>query len=144
VIGRPAPAQLVHDRLVHLAHELGRPVVVDPRHRRVAPHAARVRTPIAVEDALVVLRRRERDGALAVAQGEQRQLLAVEELLQHHLRLAEALLGEEDVEGGARRPLVLGDDHALSRREHVGLEHGRVRRTGQVDHRLLAIPEEHV
>ena len=36
---------------------------------------------VAVEDALVVLRRGQRERALAVAQREQRQLLAVEELL---------------------------------------------------------------
>ena len=95
-------------------------------HRRVAPHSAGVRPLVAVEDALVVLRRRERHRALAVAQREQRQLLALQELLQHDLGLAEALLGEEHVHRLARLALVLGDDHALARGEHVGLEHRRV------------------
>ena len=50
---------------------------------------------VAVEDALVVLRRRQRHRALAVAEGQQRQLLPLEELLEHDLVVAEAPLAEE-------------------------------------------------
>ena len=57
---------------------------------------------VRVEDALVVLGGRERHRALAVADREQRQLLALEELLEHDLGVPEAAFAEEDVEGGAR------------------------------------------
>ena len=140
----PAPAELVDDRLVHGGRDLARAVRVDARHRRVAPHAARVRPLVAVEDSLVVLRRRQRHRALAVAEREERQLLALEELLEDDLGLAEALLGEEDVDRLARLALVLGDDHALARREHVRLQHGRVRRAREVRRRLLAVAEQDV
>ena len=46
-------------------------------------------------------------------------------------RLAEAPLGEEDVDRLARLGLRRADDHALARREPVGLEHGRDRRRGR-------------
>ena len=45
-----------------------------PRHhrrRRIGAHAAGIRARVAVADALVVLRRGERDGGLAVAQREE-------------------------------------------------------------------------
>ena len=98
----------------------------------------------AVEDALVVLRRGERDRALAVAQREQRQLLPLEELLQHDLGLAEAPLVEVHVEGRARLALVGRDDHALARGEDVRLQDGRVRGAGEVGGGLLAVAEEDV
>ena len=142
--GRAAAAQLVDDRLVDERGELPRALRVDPGHRRVAAHAACVRALVAVEDALVVLRGRERHGALAVAEREQRELLALEELLEHHLGVAEALLGEEHVERRARLALVLGDDHALARGQHVGLQHGRVGRAGEVLGGLVAVAEQHV
>ena len=66
-----------------------------PGHRRVAAHAAGVRPAVAVEDPLVVLGRGERDDVLAVAERQQRELLAVEELLEHDLGRAEAPLDEE-------------------------------------------------
>jgi hypothetical protein len=70
--------------------------------------------PVAVEDPLVVLGRGQRHDVLAVAERQQRELFALEELLQHHHRLAEAPLGEEDVDGGARLGLVGAEDHALA------------------------------
>ena len=142
--GRAAPAQLVHDRLVDLRGDLARALRVDPGHRRVAAHAAGVGTLVAVEDALVVLRGRERHGALAVAERQQRELLALEELLQHHLGLAEALLAEEHVDRLARLALVLGDDHSLARREHVRLQHRGIRRAREVGGGLVAVAEHHV
>ena len=61
---------------------------------------------VAVEDPLVVLGRRQRDDVLAVAERQQRELLALEVLLEHDLGLAEAPLDEEGVDRLAR--LVLG------------------------------------
>ena len=52
---------------------------------------------IAVEDPLVVLRRGQRHDVLAVAERQQRQLLPLEVLLEHDLRVAEAPLDEEDI-----------------------------------------------
>ena len=52
-----------------------------PGHGRVAAHAAGVRPGVALADPLVVLGGRHRHDALAVAEREQRQLLALEELL---------------------------------------------------------------
>ena len=51
--------------------------------------------PVAVEDPLVVLRRRQRHRALAVAQREQRELLALEVLLDHDALGAEAALDQQ-------------------------------------------------
>ena len=99
---------------------------VEAGHRRVAAHAAGVRALVAVEDPLVVLRGSERDDVLAVAERQQRQLLAVEELLEHDLGLAEALLDEEGLDRLARLGLARGDDHALARGQAVGLEDRRV------------------
>ena len=61
---------------------------------------------VAVEDPLVVLRRRQRHDVLAVAEGQQRELLALEMLLEHHLGVAEAPLDEEDLDRLPRLGLV--------------------------------------
>ena len=84
--------------------DLGR---AEAGHRRVAAHAAGVGALVAVEDPLVVLGRGERHDVLAVAERQQRELLALEELLEHDRRRAEALLGEEDVDRLARLGLGL-------------------------------------
>ena len=141
VVGRPAPAHLVHDRLVHGARERLRVPVVEARHGRVAAHAAGVRALVALADPLVVLRGRQRDRALAVAQREQRELLALEELLEHDLGRAEAAVVEERLERRARVVLGLADDHALARGEHVRLQHDRVVGVREVRLGLLARPE---
>ena len=55
-----------------------------PGHRRDRAHAAGVRAAVAVADALVVLRGQRAARRDAVAQREQRDLLADEQLLDHH------------------------------------------------------------
>ena len=82
---RAAARELVDHRLVH-AGDRSATSASASGHRRVAAHAAGVRAGVAVADPLVVARRGERDGALAVAQREQRELVAVEELLDHDRR----------------------------------------------------------
>ena len=99
---------------------------VDARHGRVGAHAAGVRPLVAVEDALVVLGGRHRQRGLAVAQGQQRQLLALEVLLHDDAALAEAAGHEELVQRGSRLGLVGGDDDALARGEAVELQDDRV------------------
>ena len=73
---------------------------------------------------------------LAVAERQQRELLAVEELLEHDLGGAEAPLDEEGLDRLARLGLVGADDHALARGQPVGLEHRRVGDAGELLERL--------
>jgi hypothetical protein len=101
-------------------------VGVHPGHGRVGAHAAGVRSLIAVEDALVVLRRRHRHGPLAVAQREQGELLALEVLLDEHARVAEAPFHEHCLERGTGLVPAGRDDDALARGQPVGLEDDRV------------------
>ncbi len=104
--GTAAPRHRGDDRPVHRVDDLLDLGRAEARHRRVAAHAAGVRSLVAVEDPLVVLGRRQRHDVLAVAERQQRELLALEELLQDHGGLAEALLGEEDVDRLARLGLA--------------------------------------
>ena len=94
---------------------------------------------VAVADPLVVLRRRHRDRPLAVAQREQRQLLAVEVLLDDDRRRSPKRRSTRNASSAARASrLVGGDDHALAGGEPVGLEHDRValdRRHARLDGR---------
>ena len=81
---------------------------------------------VAVADALVVARRRERQRGLAVADRQQRQLVAVEELLDHDGRVAEPALDEHRLQRLPRLRLVGGDHDALAGGQPVGLDHRRV------------------
>ena len=81
-----------------------------------APMPPGVRARVAVAQALVVLRRRERQHVRAVGEQEQRDLLAVEELLDEHRALLQVVRGV-----GERGLAVVGDEHALARGEAVGL-----------------------
>ena len=96
------------------------------RRRRIGAHAAGVGALVAVEDALVVLRGDERDRGLAVAQREERRLLAAQEFLDHDLgaRLAETA-AEHHVDGGFGLGQRLRHDHALAGGEPVGLDDDR-------------------
>ena len=62
---------------------------------------------------------------VAVAQRQQRELLALKELLHEHARarFAEAAVEEEVPQRRRASRGRLGDDHALSGREAVGLQH---------------------
>ena len=122
--------------MVSLARELGDDALLDVDHccelvgghevlgnRGIDAHAARVGTEVAVERALVVLSRCERDHGLAVGEREQRALGAVEHLLDHDggpciaERTGEALAHAlERLLGG------LCHDHALAGRKAVGLD----------------------
>src|SRR6202042_3859403 len=93
--------------------------LADRGARRVGTHPAGVRAAIAVEDPLVVLGGRERQRTLSIAERKQRQLLAIQELLDDDLLGPEAPIDQQIVECRARLALVGGDDHALARREPV-------------------------
>jgi hypothetical protein len=103
--------------------ELGRP----ERRGAEGPHPARVRAGVAVKDALVVARRLERAEGLAVGDGEDRDLLADEALLDHHARagVAELAPPHHAVDRVGRFTRVLRDDDPLARREPVGLDDDR-------------------
>ena len=62
----------------------------EARHRRVGPHAARVRPGVSVAHALEVLSRRERDCFAPVADREDRDFFAFEQLLDHERVAASA------------------------------------------------------
>ena len=117
--------ELAHDRKDDLLLDFGKTVGSHDRRGAIGAHAAGVRALVAVEHALVVLRRRKKHGVLAIHEREDRTLLAVQELLDQHFRAGRAkLVPDEHVVNRVFR--LLGrfrDDHALPCREAVGLDH---------------------
>ena len=114
-------------RIDDFVHDAGLELAVDERARRERAHAAGIRTAITVEDPFVILGRPDRHRARSIADREER-----------HFGTAEALFDDEPIPGraefsvahrfanrrlGARS--IVGDDHALTRREAVGLQHDR-------------------
>jgi hypothetical protein len=91
----------------------------------VDAHAAGVGAGVALADALVILRGRERRDVLAVAEAEEADLVAFEELLDDHLPfgLAQQRTGEEALGGLDRGAARLADEHALAGGQAVGLDH---------------------
>src|SRR6266513_1912511 len=80
----------------------------------------------AVECALVVLGRGERDRALAVAQREERRLLAGQTFLDDDLGAGRAEpAGQHHVDGGLRLLDALRHHYALAGGKTVGLHHDR-------------------
>ena len=142
VEGRAAIRHRGDDRTVDQVGDLLHAVGADAGHRRVAAHAAGVRPLVAVEDSLVVLRRGERQHVGAVAERQQRELLALEVLLEEDLRRTEALLGEEHVHGVAGVLLGRADDHALAGGEPVGLQHRRIRAARERREGLVAAAQD--
>ena len=140
--GAAALGHQLDDRPVYLVGEFLDPDGIDAGHGGVAPHPARVRPLVAVEDALVVLGRSQRHDVFAVAKREQRELLAVQELLHDDLRLAESALGEKDVHGIACLAFGCADDHALARGQAVGLEHERVLGLDELLERMLRVTKD--
>ena len=118
----------VHDGVHH------RPVHV--RHRRVSPHATGVRPGVAVADALEVLRRHQRDGVGAVAEHEERALLADQALLNDDGSSGVAERGARELGGDILASLVQGlrDQHALACRQSVRLDHPGSRQRLEVRH----------
>ena len=97
--------------------------------RGVGAHAACVGTDVAVADPLVVARQGKRERVAPVDEREDRELLALEKLLDHEL------LAECRDRAQRRVELVLrpADEHPLARREPVGLDDAGRPRDG---HRL--------
>ncbi len=125
------------------------------RHRRVGAHPAGVRAAIAVEDALVVVRRRQRVCALPIAQRHQRDLPADQAFFDDRAR-ADVVrwVGRVGVGGVANQKATLDEDlsqgrfgllgrlghrHTLASRQAVGLHHHP--RIGQLRHRRHTLLE---
>src|SRR6185436_15284292 len=101
----------------------------EPGDRGVRAHPAGVRSLVALVCALEVLDDRQRERSHTVAQCEDGDLLAFEELLDHD-RVAEG--GGRD-KGAVELRLIAADEHAFARREAVGLDHaGRSRNRERV------------
>ena len=84
----------------------------------IRSHAAGVRTGVAIEDGLVILSGRQRHNVSPVAQRDEAHLFATKKLFDYQPALQRA----------QRRfglLAVLRDDHALARRQPVGLQHHR-------------------
>ncbi len=126
---RATQCELVQHRLDARLEQAGERVAVDARDGRERAHAARVRPLVAVVGPLEVTRGGERQGTRAVADGEDRELRALEQLLDEH----RALEVTGRVEAGLELHVRAADEDALARRETVGLDHAR--RTRHVEQR---------
>src|SRR5205823_4914259 len=125
--GRPPPRELREDRAVDRLDELfdlAGPVRRDWAERA---HSARVGALVAVLRPLVVLSGRKRKRVDSVAEGEDRDLLSLEQLLD------EDRLAERPRRAKTRVELLLRvtDEDALACREPVGLQHARRTRDRQ-------------
>ena len=126
-IGDAAFAQLAQRRFKHGGADHRPERVGHDRRGRIGAHAAGVRALVAVEDALVVLRGGEHDDVVAVSEGEDGRLLAVEEFLHEHARAggAERAAHHRLIDRVFRLVQRLADQHALARGEAVGLDDKR-------------------
>ncbi len=122
-IGHPLQRHGLERRLDDATVGCQHQVLVEHRGRRIGPHATRVGPHVAVIGALVVLGPAEQQGALAVAQGEQRALLAGHELLDDHAGPGLAKpTAQHALDLGLSVMAIRADGHALSGRQAVGLD----------------------
>ena len=120
-------------RVNDFVHHSGVHVRRHDRRGRVSAHAAGVRAFVVVEQALVILARRERYHVLAVAHHDEAGLFALEKPLDHDAGLPAVVLHAELVVVGAQHPVdrlvrlrqAHRDDHALAGRQAVGLDDDR-------------------
>ncbi len=142
LVGRAHRLHRPHGRKNDFVHRTLGDLVGHHRRGRIGAHAAGVRPRVAVADALVVLRRSERDGVLAVAQREERRLFALQELLDDNLgSRSPHAAAEHHVHRGFRLGERHRDDDALSGREPVRLDDDRRTLLAHVVHRGLDIAE---
>ena len=113
-----------HDLVEHAAFDVGR----QQRARRERAHPAGVRSAIVVEDALVILRGRQRHARRAVGEHEVRRFLADQKLFEHDAVAgrSESTVDHGRAHGRFGRRAIVGDDDALAGGETVGLEHERI------------------
>jgi hypothetical protein len=113
--------ELFENGAVDRLHELVRFVGVEVRDRGVAPHPARVRSLVVVEQPLEVLGRGEGQGPPSSAEGEERYLLAFEELFDNDL----AAEGPRPGKRSGHLVLRTTDEDPFSGCEAVRLDHTR-------------------
>src|ERR1019366_7405606 len=115
------------DRTRDVAHQPVAHLGIDHLVGRISAHAAGVRALVIVEYPLVVLRSHQRNYALAIAHHQERQLFALQTLLEYHARsgLAQHLAAEHVFGGALRVVLALRDDDTLAGGETVGLHYDR-------------------
>jgi hypothetical protein len=114
-------------RCDHLAHHARLELRPELRHGRICTHPAGVGSAAAVENCLVILKGAERDRVLAVAQREERNFLAGQELLDDDAiaRGAEASTLHRVRDRFQSRVHVMADDNAFPQCETVGLDDHR-------------------
>ena len=110
--GAPLGGQAGHRRADDAGHDLVQQRRGDEAGGCVGAHAPGVGAAVAVEDALVVARDAEGDGRLAVAEGEDGGLRALQAALDHHPAAAGAVgpLLHDGGEGGVGLGERVGDD----------------------------------
>ncbi len=94
-------------------------------HGSERPHATGVEPGVALAHPLVVLGGDQRDDGDAVGNAEQRDLLAVKPLFEHHgvAGVAHRLVGQQVEDGAFGFDPSLGHDHTLAGGQTVGLDH---------------------
>ena len=129
----------VDHRIDDLVHHPRLEVAREQRARREGAHAARVRPAIVVEGPLVILRRRQRDGPVAVGDGEERHFGPLQALLDHQRPpgVADLAVHHQRLDGGERVLGLLGDDDALAAGQAVGLQRHRAAQLFHGGDRLL-------
>ncbi len=142
-IGASLPGQAVEGRGEDLLPDPLQELGCGDGDRRVGPHPPGVQAGVALADLLVVLGRRQEHDVLAVGQGEDRELLALHEVLDHdHVSgVAEGLLGHDLPGGllGCRQ--ALAHQGALPAGEPRGLHHQRSAHLPDVLQGGLELPE---
>ena len=110
-------------RIQNLRAHIGEFGVGQERGRGIGAHAAGVQPEIAVERALVILRRREEFRGLAVAEGVEGNLHPFKKLLNDDARAgaAKGFADQNLVDGPVRLLDVLADENAFAEREPVRL-----------------------
>ena len=137
----PSARMPFDDRLRDVGDEPVAHLGIDDLAGRIGAHPAGVRALVVVEDALVVLRRYQRNHALAVTHHEERQLLALQALFEHNARagIAQHLAAQHLFGGALRLFLRLRDDYALARGQPIGLDDdGRVKQLQRLRNFFLA------
>ena len=107
------------------------------RQARIGTHTARIRTLVAVESALVVLRQRHRIEPLAVHEAHERKFGTFEVVLDHHPTLAEAVVEQHVAQCGIGILHRFSNHDAFARSQSVVFQHSRQRTRNDVCARLL-------
>ena len=114
-------------------------LIGDKRQSGVGTHAARVGSLVAIEGALVILRKRHRIHLLAIHEAHERELRTGEEVFHHHLAVAKVRVGEHILEGGLGLLQIFRNHHALAGSEPVVFEHRRERSSLHVSQSLRIV-----